>query len=406
MQSIMYDEISDSDSATITNAYYLHHKQIVADIDVTLALPVAQRFSCKLASGEIGVLLAASGAGKSSVFNAISGLADAQGSLLVGVNLQQQAVLPSYKRQVSYVMQTPVIFNHLTIDSLIKLVAEQQTTPFDINWALAPLALVDKLHFRPSELSGGQKQRLALVLAMLKGAPLLLLDEVLCGQDQRAKIACIQVIKTYLQKNNAAALVACHQMEDALLLADVGLIQTVGEHNTEWQSYPINAAINLYQHSLLEHTTIQGDEAQSASTFLSFVRARCSAHFNTLGLSEFKVSGQTCFSALNPNIPAGKTVGLLLKANRIGLAKKPMIQSSFVNQWLVQILSARAVTWQGEHGMLIDVQLVNTEKDNAVSNDMISVWITRLSFNQLQPKPHEQWYLICKADAVSVKLLA
>ena len=115
------------------------------------------------------------------------------------------------------------------------------------------------------------------------------------------------------------------------------------------------------------------------------------------------MAGQTCFTALAPTLACEQVVSLVLKANRVGLSRTLQPETSFVNQWQVIILGQRSVGWDGEQGILLDVALVDTcgetKHDNA---DRLSVWITRLSYNQLQPNIEEYWYLIGKADALSV----
>lgn len=53
-----------------------------------------------------------------------------------------------------------------------------------------------------------------------------------------------------------------------------------------------------------------------------------------------------------------------------------------------------------EQGMLVKVRLANSEQDGVHKPASLHVWITRLSFNQLQPKLDETWFLIGKADAL------
>lgn len=388
-------QTADNHSLTMTEQV----KVPVVRIAMALETPLKQQFNCTLQTGQIGVLLAPSGAGKTSLFNALTGLIEATGSFKVAADNVEQLSLATYKRNVAYVTQTSVLFNHLNIAELIDLVASQQHRAFDVSWALGPLQLQDKLHLRAAQLSGGQKQRVALVLAMIKGAPLLLLDEALTGQDLVVKQACIAVIRRYLLQNQAAALIACHQLADAVALADVAFVQQSEMGEKSWLAMPISQGVHAYQQQLLDTVNApMGAELHSAAEYLSVVDGETVSHHEMLGLTEFTVAGQSCYGAYSPHYALKQKVHVMLRADRAGLSKRRLPECSFVNQWSVQILSARTVSCLGEHGMLIDVNLAG----EASQQVCLSVWITRLSYNQLQPKIGEYWYLIAKADAFSV----
>ncbi len=369
------------------------YEQANVEFDLFIERPVKQRFIASLGVEKIAVLLAPSGAGKTSLFNAIAGLAQCVGSLAVST-AGQQLHLPAYQRQVAYVTQSPLPFEQFSVAKLIKLVAGQQAHPFDIQWALAPLGLADKLNHCCNQLSGGQRQRLALLLAMIKGAPLLLLDEVLTGLDQASKTQCIAVIRHYLKVCKASALVACHQLEDVLALADCVLLQLPQNDQSVWQMYPVETGLHHYQQTQLMQTDPLTKQP-CASQFISTFSATTMAHHAELGLNEYQVGEQTCFAGLNTNHQCDHDVTLMLKANRVGLAKQRLQDCSFVNQLQVQIEGVAPVNWQAEEGMLVEVSL------QAKQRHLISVWITRLSYLQLQPKPNEMWFLIGKADALS-----
>lgn len=369
-------------------------KDTVADFNITVEQPVKQHFICSLESQHIAVLLAPSGAGKTSLFNAIAGLSPCRGSIQVAAEPQER--LPTYQRHIAYVTQSALPFSGITVAKLIKLVTQQQATPFDVSWAIEPLGLSDKLTTPCQQLSGGQKQRVALLLAMLKGAPLLLLDEVLCGLDQTSKRHCIAVIRHYLKLANAAALVACHQFEDILALADSTLLQLKQGDNKVWQAYPVESGLRHYQQDGLLTEQQQAVKAvRSASEFVSTFSATVIAHHYELGLSEYQVGQQRCFTRLNAHHTELQTVSLMLRANRVGIAKNALCQSSFVNQLKVQIEHVKEVSWQGEKGTLISVRLLTH-----AGAHLINVWITQLSYIQLQPQLSQTWYLIGKADAM------
>jgi ABC-type sulfate/molybdate transport systems ATPase subunit len=81
------------------------------------------------------------------------------------------------------------------------------------------LELVDATELagrRPQDLSGGQAQRVALARALASGPKLLLLDEPFSALDGSASDALLERLRQWVRANGAQAVLATHDVSDAL----------------------------------------------------------------------------------------------------------------------------------------------------------------------------------------------
>ena len=138
------------------------------------------------ASG-ITAVFGVSGAGKTSLINAISGLTRPQAGRIVlnGRVLNdtaQRICLAPEQRRIGYVFQDARLFPHYKVRGNLQYgMAKSMVSQFDKLVDLLGIApLLDRL---PGRLSGGEKQRVAIGRALLTAPELLLLDEPLASLD-------------------------------------------------------------------------------------------------------------------------------------------------------------------------------------------------------------------------------
>jgi molybdate transport system ATP-binding protein len=142
-------------------------------------------------------LFGRSGAGKTSVVNAIGGLIRPRsGRIAVGgtvlLDTERGVFVPAHRRRIGYVFQEGRLFPHLTVRQ--NLLFGRWFAP---RAAAAPAAQFDDvvdllgigplLPRRPGRLSGGEKQRVAIGRALLANPRLLLMDEPLASLDAARK---------------------------------------------------------------------------------------------------------------------------------------------------------------------------------------------------------------------------
>ena len=134
-----------------------------------------------------------SGAGKTSVLNAIAGLLrPAHGRIEIDgrVLFDDDAGidLPAHERHVGYVFQDARLFPHMSVRRNLlygrRQPADPRTPRFSLDEVVALLGIGHLLRRRPGNLSGGEAQRVAIGRALLSQPRILLLDEPLSSLDR------------------------------------------------------------------------------------------------------------------------------------------------------------------------------------------------------------------------------
>ncbi|MDD8023496.1 MAG: molybdenum ABC transporter ATP-binding protein [Paracoccaceae bacterium] len=149
-------------------------------LDITFAAP-----------GGVTALFGVSGAGKTTVVNAVAGLMRpdrgrivAQGEVLLDTDAR--ICLPPQRRRVGYVFQDHRLFPHLTVQGNLTYgarFAPREAPGPGFDQVVAMLGIAPLLNRRPGALSGGEKARVAIGRALLSRPRLLLLDEPLAALD-------------------------------------------------------------------------------------------------------------------------------------------------------------------------------------------------------------------------------
>jgi molybdate transport system ATP-binding protein len=189
----------------------------------------------------VTALFGPSGAGKTSIVNAIAGLlAPERGQIAVGdailFDADNGTDIPAHKRRVRVVFQESRLFPHLSVRQNLlygRWIVGHASGKLDEVVQL--LGLEDLLARRPRTLSGGERQRVAIGRALLADPMALLLDEPLSSLDEARK----QEILPYLEKLVGAAkipiLYVSHAREEIERLAgtvvtlDGGRVKSIEE---------------------------------------------------------------------------------------------------------------------------------------------------------------------------------
>ncbi|AST69484.1 molybdenum ABC transporter ATP-binding protein ModC [Kosakonia cowanii] len=184
------------------------------------------------ASG-ITAIFGVSGAGKTSLINAIGGLTQPQeGRIVLNdrvlFDTERKVCLPPEKRRVGYVFQDARLFPHYSVRGNLRYgMAKSMAAQFDKLVTLLGIEpLLDRL---PGGLSGGEKQRVAIGRALLTAPELMLLDEPLASLDIPRKRELLPYLQRLAQEINIPMLYVSHSLDEILHLADKVMVLEAGE---------------------------------------------------------------------------------------------------------------------------------------------------------------------------------
>ncbi|WP_324700347.1 molybdenum ABC transporter ATP-binding protein ModC [Pantoea agglomerans] len=181
----------------------------------------------------ITAIFGVSGAGKTSLINAISGLTQPQrGRIQLHDRLlfdaEQKIALPPEKRRIGYVFQDARLFPHYRVRGNLQYgMAPKMKAQFDSLVSLLGLeALLPRF---PLSLSGGEKQRVAIGRALLNAPDMLLLDEPLASLDLPRKRELMPYLQKLAKQVDIPMLYVSHSLEEILQLADNVLVLDAGK---------------------------------------------------------------------------------------------------------------------------------------------------------------------------------
>ena len=157
-----------------------------------------------------------SGAGKTSVLEAIAGLREVESARIV-VNGKQLETLPPEQRRIGYVPQDAALFPHLTARGNIRFGLRDQRAYEE---AVKLLELEPLLDRKPRELSGGERQRVALARALATVPELLLLDEPLASLDAPLKQRVLPYLLSVRDRSGLPLLYVSHDPKEAAAMAE------------------------------------------------------------------------------------------------------------------------------------------------------------------------------------------
>ncbi|SLN23414.1 Sulfate/thiosulfate import ATP-binding protein CysA [Aquimixticola soesokkakensis] len=171
----------------------------------------------------VTALFGPSGAGKTSVIEAIAGLSRpdlAQISLNGRVLDDSPAGLriAPHKRRIGYVFQDARLFPHLSVRANLCFGHHRRRSAGQFDDITALLGLETLLERRPRDLSGGEKSRVAIGRALLSGPDILLLDEPLAALDAARKAEVLPYLDA-LATYGLPMLYVSHALEEVLRLA-------------------------------------------------------------------------------------------------------------------------------------------------------------------------------------------
>jgi subfamily B ATP-binding cassette protein MsbA len=205
---------------------------------------VLQAIDLQVRAGEIVALIGPSGAGKTTLVNLVPRFYDVTGgSVLIDDKDVRQLRLSSLRENISIVAQDTFLFNDTVFDNIAygRPDAKEEEVFAAARAALAhdfiqtlPLGYKTPIGERGTKLSGGQRQRIAIARALLKDAPILILDEATSHLDSESERLVQQALAVLMQRRTV--LVIAHRLStirqaDKIVVVENGRISETGTHD-------------------------------------------------------------------------------------------------------------------------------------------------------------------------------
>ena len=206
--------------------------------------PILKDVSFSIPQGSMTAIVGPSGGGKTTITRLIARFWDVQeGSITIGGHDVKEFTCDSLLKNMSMVFQNVYLF-HDTIENNIKfgcpdatheqvVEAAKKACCHDFISAL-PQGYDTVIGEGGSTLSGGEKQRISIARAMLKDAPIILLDEATASVDPENEVHLQQAISALVK--NKTLIVIAHRLStirdaDQILVVDNGKIVEKGVHD-------------------------------------------------------------------------------------------------------------------------------------------------------------------------------
>ncbi|MDD9854729.1 MAG: ABC transporter ATP-binding protein [Gammaproteobacteria bacterium] len=198
----------------VSKTYRVGDREILAVDDLSLSA----------GDGEIIGLLGSSGCGKTTTLRAIAGFVQlSAGRIAIDGNAIHN--LPPARRGVAMAFEGYALYPPLRIRENIGFSLLRERRPGgEIQRAVREIAALldieDILDHYPAFASAGQQQRTSLARALIRRAPLTLLDEPMSQLDPQLRAQVRTRVKEYLAAHRLSAVFVTHDQNEAISLAD------------------------------------------------------------------------------------------------------------------------------------------------------------------------------------------
>lgn len=175
----------------------------------------------------VTALFGRSGAGKTTIANAVAGLLspDAGRIVVAGETLLDTSAgvnAPRHRRRIGYVFQEGRLFPHLSVRGNLEFgrrFAPKDAPLVDVERIVAMLGIDGLLDRRPRALSGGEKQRVAIGRALISSPRALVLDEPLAALDTPRKAEILPYLERLRDETAIPILYVSHALSEVARLA-------------------------------------------------------------------------------------------------------------------------------------------------------------------------------------------
>lgn len=335
------------------------------------------------AAGGLTALFGRSGSGKTSLLNAIAGLArPTRGRITLAGEILSDAATgrftPPHRRRIGYVFQEGRLFPHLDVRQNLlfgRWFSPERRGGPSLGEVADLLGVAPLLARRPGGLSGGEKQRVAIGRALLARPRLLLLDEPFAALDDERKRELLPYVERLRDETRLPMVYVSHSLAEVARLADRVVVLEAGAVAAAGAAADVLARLDL-----------PALDDQDAGAALDAVVAR---HDEAYGLTVLDIPGgrlHTPRAALAP----GSRTRVLIRARDVMLSLSAPVGLSALNVISGEIEAIAP----GAASMLVRLRIEG-------STATLTARVTRKSFDMLGLRVGMACHAIVKSVALA-----
>ena len=209
---------------------------------------VLRGISLNIKDGDFMVILGASGSGKSTFLNVISGLEPADAGNIFyndrNISTMSDSEITNFRKNtLGYVFQQYFLLPNLNVDKNVKMGADLANNT-DYRKLIKAVGLKDKAKKYPHELSGGEQQRVSIARALAKKPEVLFLDEPTGALDETTGRMVLDLI-TRLQKEIGFTMVMVTHNQNIADMANTVISMNSGRIITEYNNSDPKSAYEI-----------------------------------------------------------------------------------------------------------------------------------------------------------------
>lgn len=209
---------------------------------------VLQGISLEIEDGDFVVILGASGSGKSTFLNVISGLErpDSGKVFYAGADIasfSDNELTVFRKNNVGFIFQQYYLLPDMDVDKNVKMGADLAGNK-DYKAVIEAVGLGEKLHKYPGELSGGEQQRVSVARALAKKPKVLFLDEPTGALDEQTGRQVLDYICKLKKRYGFTIVMVTHnvniaEMAETVIKMNSGKISDIYHNEVQKTAYEI-----------------------------------------------------------------------------------------------------------------------------------------------------------------------